>query len=90
VKAGEPKDKLQEVPRTVKVKLRIYWREMLRSKKIRATEISNLSTYQEGLSTKVARIEGVHIALTSGARGGVLDYCLSPSTMRSCFGPGLF
>jgi hypothetical protein len=34
--------------------------------------------------------EGVHIALTSGARGGVLDYCLSPSTMCSCFGPGLF
>ena len=63
---------------------------MLKSKKIHATEISDLLMYPEGLSTKVVGFEGVHIALTSGARGGVLDYCLSPSTMCSCFGPGLF
>ena len=63
---------------------------MSKSKKICTTEISNLSMYPERLSTKVVRIEGVHIALTSGAQEGVLDYCLSPSTMHSCFGPGLF
>ena len=87
VKAREPRDKLQEVSCTVKVKWRIYWIEMLKSKKICAIKISNLLMYLEGLSTKVARIEGVRIALASGARGGVLDYCISPSTMCSCFGP---
>ena len=38
-----------------------------------------------GLSMGLGLAQG-----SESPKPGVLDYCLSPSTMRSCFGPGLF
>ena len=46
------------------------------------------------LSLRVASSAGNDLVMKplSNLKGGheLLDYCLSPSTMRSCFGPGLF